>query len=126
MDNDKKINILIGISISAAAIYLLNAHNYIDFKFCSEKRNISTQCESKENHSSTQYSSHDITENEIKDKDDEIKDKDDEIKDKDDEIKDKDIDIIDKTEVDDHEIKKKLCLLNYIYNLSNFTKLTKS
>ena len=112
MDNDKKINILIGISISAAAIYLLNAHNYIDFKFCSEKRNISTQCESKENHSSTQYSSHDITENEIKDKDDEIKDK--------------DIDIIDKTEVDDHEIKKKLCLLNYIYNLSNFTKLTKS
>lgn len=102
MDNDKKINILIGISISAAAIYLLNAHNYVDFKFCTEKRNISTQYESKENHSSTQYSSDDITKNEIV-------------------INDEDIDIIEKTEVNNQEIKKKLCLLNYIYNLSNFT-----
>ena len=118
MDNDKRINILIGISISAAAIYLLNAHNYIDFKFCTEKRNISTQYESKENNSSTQYSSDDINENDFKNKN--------EIKDKDDEIKDKDIDIIDKTEVDNQEIKKKLCLLNYIYNLSNISKLTKS
>lgn len=107
MDNDKKINIIIGISISAAAIYLLNAHNYIDFKFCTEKKNISTQYENKENHSSTQYSSNDISENEIENKI---------------ECEDKDIDIIDKTEVDNKEIKKKLCLLNYIYNLSNFTK----
>ena len=114
MDNDKRINILIGISISAAAIYLLNAHNYIDFKFCTEKRNISTQYESKENHSSTQYSSDDIDKNE---NENDCKNKNEiEIN------EDKDIDIIEKTEVNNQEIKKKLCLLNYIYNLSNFTK----
>tara|TARA_B110000008_G_scaffold242245_1_gene250530 strand:+ start:122 stop:457 length:336 start_codon:yes stop_codon:yes gene_type:complete len=110
MDNDKKINILIGISLSAATIYLLNAYNYIDLKFCIETKNTSTQHENKENESSAQYSIKDIN-NDKNSKEIVI----------DDNLK-KDIDIIEKDELNNQDIKKKLCLLNYIYNLSNFTK----
>ena len=111
-NNNNKINILIGISISAVAIYLLNAHSYIDFKFCTETKNTSTLYENRENDSSTQYSIKDIN----NDNDENSKEIviDDNLK--------KDIDIIEKDELNNPEIKKKLCLLNYIYNLSSFTK----
>ena len=116
MDNDKKLNILFGISISAIALYLLNANDFIDIKIYFDKNksvNKSTQYE---------YINEDVNEDVNKDVDinEDIKNKSKEII-IDDSLK-KDIDIIEKDEIKNQEIKKKICLLNYIYNLSNFIK----
>jgi hypothetical protein len=120
MDNDKKFNLIVGLSISAFALYLLKKNNIIEMKFIENKKDFSCQCNLTNNKIIDEKNNKEI---EIIDEKnnkeieiiDEKNNKEIEIID-DNNIKE-DVDIIEKDEIKKYN--KPFCLTNYIYNLYN-------
>lgn len=112
MDNDKKFHLIVGLSISAFALYLLKKNNIIEMKFIENKKDFSCQCDLTNNRIRNEKNNKEI---EIIDDNKEIEiiyDKN--IKADIDIIK-KDVDIIEKDEIKKYN--NSFCITNYIYNL---------
>ena len=120
MDNDKKINILLGISISAFTLYLLNYNNLIKIELIdnkNKKKDLSIQCNFTKK-SIIEIKNSNIQCDLINSKNINIID---EIKQSniENEVNNKEIDIIEKDEINETEYNKKFCLLHYIYGYNN-------
>ena len=120
MDNDKKLNILFGISISAATLYFLNYNNVIKIELINKennKKDSSIQCNFTKK-SIIEIKNSNIQCDLINSKNIDIND---EIKQSKivNEVNNKEIDIIEKDEINETEYNKKFCLLNYIYGYNN-------
>lgn len=116
MDDYKKFNIIIGVSISAFALYLLKRNNIIELKLIENKKDFSIQCnlsDENKDKSDKDKSKEFVDQNKNEELTNEIKSK--EIDDEKN-IKE-DLDIIEKDEI--KKYKKPFCLTNYIYKLYN-------
>ncbi len=119
MDNDKKLNILLGISISAATLYLLNYNNLIKIELINKennKKDSSIQCNFTKKSIIESKNSNiqcDLINSKNIDINDEIKKIDvyNEVN--------KEIDIIEKDEINESEQNKKFCLLHYFNGIYN-------
>lgn len=109
MDNDKKFHLIVGLSISAFALYLLKKNNIIEMKFIENKKDFSCQCNLINNKITDEKENKEIeTIDEKENKEIEIIDENN--------IKE-DIDIIEKEEIKKYN--NPFCITNYIYNLYN-------
>lgn len=114
MDNDKKFNIIIGVSISALALYLLKKNNIIELKLSENKKDFSIQCNlSDENKEIIDKDNEEVLFHENEELTNEVKSK--EIDDE--KNINEDLDIIEKDEIKKYS--KPFCLTNYIYKLYN-------